>query len=163
MSKTSLSRPGAIKAILTAWLVAGTLDMLAACTQFYLKRGGSPLPVISKYIAGGVFGAGAMKGGMDMILWGLLFHYLIALGCVLAFFFLYPNVKIMRANKWITAIVYGLLAWIVTTRIIVPLSMIKPGPFNLTNALIAIAILMCMIGIPTAFIIGKYFDKQREG
>jgi len=160
MSKSSLSHPGAIKAIGTAWLVAGTLDILAAFTQFYIKTGKGPAPIILKYIATGVFGADAMKGGTGMMLWGLVFHFLIALGCVLAFFWLYPNVQIMRANKWITAVVYGLLAWVVTTRLIVPLSLVKKSPFNLTSALIAMGILICMIGIPVTFIIGRYYDRK---
>ncbi len=160
MPKSSLSYPGAKKAILTAWLVAGTLDLLAAFTQFYIKTGKSPAPIILKYIATGVFGPDAMKGGIDMMFWGLVFHFFIALGCVLAFFWLYPNIKIMRANKWITAVVYGLLAWVVTTRLIVPLSLVKKIPFNLTSALIAMAILICMIGIPVTFIVGRYYDKK---
>lgn len=160
MSKSSLSHSGALKAIGTAWLVAGTLDILAAFTQFYIKTGKSPAPIILKYIATGVFGPDAMKGGIDMMLWGLVFHFLIALGCVLAFFWLYPNVKIMRANKWITAVVYGLLAWVVTTRLIVPFSLVKKSPFNLTSALIAMSILICMIGIPITFIIRRYYDNK---
>ncbi|MES2329221.1 MAG: hypothetical protein V4539_06420 [Bacteroidota bacterium] len=161
MSKTSLSHPGAKKAILTAWLVAGTLDILAACTQFYFKTDKSPT-IVLKYVASGAFGPEAMQGGIGMMIWGLVFHYLIALGCVMAFFFLYPNVKIMRANKWITAIVFALLAWVVTTRLIVPLSRIKPAPFNFSNAWKAMAILVLMIGIPITFIVGKYYDNNEK-
>lgn len=161
MSKTSLSHPGAKKTILTAWLIAGTLDILAAFTQFYIKTGKNPT-IILKYIARGVFGPDAMQGGIGMMIWGLVFHYLIALGCTLAFFFLYPNVKIMRANKWLTAFVFGILTWVVTTRVIVPLSRITPGPFNLSSALQAMAILVVMIGLPLTFIIGKYYDKKEK-
>jgi hypothetical protein len=147
MSKTSLSHPGAKKAIVTAWLVAGTLDILAALTQFYIKTGKSPA-IVLKYIARGVFGPEAMQGGVGMMIWGLVFHYLIALGCTIAFFFLYPNVKIMRANKWVTAFVFGILTWVVTTRVIVPLSRITQGPFNLSAAIQAMLILVVMIGVP---------------
>jgi hypothetical protein len=161
MSKTSLSHPGAKKTILTAWLVAGTLDILAALTQFYIKTGKDPA-IVLKYIARGIFGADAMKGGTGMMIWGLVFHYLIALGCTIAFFFLYPNVKIMRANKWLTAFVFGILSWVVTTRVIVPLSRITQAPFNLSAALQAMAILVVMIGLPLTFIIGKYYDKKEK-
>ncbi|MEO8172107.1 MAG: hypothetical protein ABI581_03455 [Sediminibacterium sp.] len=161
MSKTSLSHPGAKKTILTAWLVAGTLDILAAFTQFYIKTGKNPA-IVLKYVARGVFGQDAMQGGVGMMAWGLLFHYLIALGCTLAFFFLYPNVKIMRANKWATAFVFGLLTWVITTRVIVPLSRITQGPFNLSSAIQAMLILVFMIGIPLTLIIGKYYgDKEK--
>jgi hypothetical protein len=148
--------------ILTAVLVAGTLDILGAFTQFYVMRKMNPAPVVLKYIASGVFGPEAMTGGYGMMLIGLLFHYLIVLGCVLAFYWLYPRVNIMRFNKWITAVVYGLLVWVVTNRIIVPLSLVRRGPFNLNNALIAMLILIVMIGIPITFIIGNYFDRRRK-
>ncbi|MEO7530661.1 MAG: hypothetical protein ABIS69_04595 [Sediminibacterium sp.] len=162
MSKSSLSHPGALKAIATAWLVAGTLDILGAFTHFYCKTGKNPVPVVLKYVASGVFGPDAMKGGIDMMVWGLVFHFLIALGCVLAFFWLYPNIKLMRANKWLTAVVYGLLVWVVTTRLIVPLSHVKTAAFNLGSALTAMLILICMIGVPVTLIIGNYYTKEKK-
>lgn len=147
--------------ILTAVLVAGTLDILGAFTHFYLVRHMNPAPVVLKYIASGVFGADAMKGGVGMMLIGLLFHYIIVLGCVLVFYLLYPRVNIMRLNKWITAVVYALLVWVVTNLVIVPLSLVKRGPFNLNNALIAMLVLVLMIGIPITFIVGNYFDRKK--
>ncbi len=148
--------------ILTAVLVAGTLDILGAFTQFYIMRKMNPAPIVLKYIASGVFGPDAMKGGAGMMIIGLLFHYLIVLGCVLAFYWLYPRVSVMRYNKWLTAVVYGLLVWVVTNLVIVPLSLVRRGPFNLNNALIAMLILIVMIGIPLSFIIGNYFDRRKK-
>ena len=149
-----------IKAILTALIVAGTLDILAAFTQFYFMRGMNPVPVVLKYIASGVFGPGAMKGGAGMMLMGLLFHYVIVLGCVLVFYGSYPRLKIMRVNKWLTAVAYGLLVWVVTNLLIVPLSHVQRGPFKGNAALIAMLILVGMIGIPITWIIGRHFDKS---
>lgn len=155
MSQTRPTNP-----ILTAVLVAGTLDIIGAFTHFYLVRHMNPAPVVLKYIASGVFGADAMKGGAGMMAIGLLFHYIIVLGCVLVFYGLYPRVSLMRFNKWITAVVYALLVWVVTNLVIVPLSLVKRGPFNLQHALIAMLILVLMIGIPITFIVGNYFDKK---
>lgn len=150
------------KIILITVLLAGTLDLLAACTQFYFVRHTNPFPVVLKYIASGVFGQEAMKGGAGMMLAGLLFHYLIVLGCVVAFFALYPRVRIMRINKFATALVYGLLVWVMTNLVIVPLSLVKRGPFQLSNVLIAMAILVVMIGLPISWLIGNYFDRKKD-
>lgn len=154
------SRNSAARAIFTAVLVAGTLDILAAFTHFYIVRGTNPAPIVLKYIASGVFGADAMKGGTGMMLMGLLFHYLIVLGCVLVFFILYPRLRIMRVNKWITGVVYGCVVWAVTNLVIVPLSLVKRGPMHLDAALIAIAILVLMIGLPITFLLGGHLDRR---
>jgi hypothetical protein len=156
-----MPQPKQTNPILLATLIAGTLDILGAFTQFYLMRKMNPAPVVLKYIASGVFGPDAMKGGAGMMIIGLLFHYLIVLGCVLVFYGLYPRVNIMRVNKWITAVVYALLVWAVTNLVIVPLSLVRRGPFNINNALIAMLILVLMIGIPITFIIGNYFDRRK--
>lgn len=160
---TTASKDTALKAILTAWLVAGTLDILSAFTQFYLTRHINPAPVILRYIASGVFGADAMKGGEGMMLMGLLFHFIIVLGCVLVFYGLYPRLRIMRINKWITAVVYGLAVWVVTNLVIVPLSLVKRGPIQFPAALIAMGILVVAIGMPITFIIGAYFNRKKRG
>jgi hypothetical protein len=129
--------------------------------NFILRQAKNPA-IVLKYIARGVFGADAMKGGTGMMIWGLVFHYLIALGCTIAFFFLYPNVKIMRANKWITAFVFGILAWVVTTRVIVPLSRITQAPFNLSAALQAMLILVVMIGFRLRLLLGSTTIKKKK-
>jgi hypothetical protein len=157
----SISNPNAQRAILTAGLVAGTLDILAACTQFYIGTGKNPM-IVLKYVASGVFGATAMTGGTAVAVWGLVFHYMIAFGLTFFFFLAYPRLSIMRKNKWVTAVAYGLFAWCVTNLIIVPLSKVTRGPFHPDKALIAAAILICMIGIPITLIIGNYYDKKGE-
>jgi len=159
--KASIASPNAPKIILTAGLVAGTLDILAAFTQFYIKTGKSPL-VILKYIASGVFGKEALSGGTAVMVWGLVFHYMIAFGATLFFFWIYPRLKFMSVNKWLTAIVYGLFIWAVTNLVIVPLSLIHKFPSNFTQSVIAALILIVAIGLPLSFIIGNYYDKGEE-
>lgn len=149
------STPTAGKTIVTAWLVAGTLDILCAFAQVYFMRHVNPVPVVLKYIASGVFGPDAMKGGEGMMVMGLLFHYIIALGCVLVFYFLYPRLGMMRINKCVTAVVYALAVWAVTNLVIVPLSLAPHGPVRFPNAFISIGILVVAIGVPVSFIVGR--------
>jgi hypothetical protein len=46
--------------------------------------------------------------------------------------------------------------------LVVPLSQIGPRPFNLSNAIINALILIVCIGIPLAFIAGKFY-RNRNG
>lgn len=159
--KASIASPNAPGVILTAGLVAGTLDILCAFTHFYINTGKNPL-IILKYIASGVFGPTARSGGTGAMIWGLVFHYMIAFGATLFFFWIYPRLKFISANRWVTAIVYGLFIWAVTNLVIVPLSLIHKFPSNFTQSVIAAMILIVAIGLPLSFIIGKYYDKGEE-
>jgi hypothetical protein len=147
------------KQIFKTTLIAGCLDITAACLQAWLTKGTTP-DIILKYIASGVFGKDAFEGGAGFILFGLLVHFFIAFSCTLVYFLLYPKLKILHANILLSSILIALAAWAVTTRLIVPLSQIKPGPFNLTKALIAVAILYCCIGLPVSYFAKRYFSKK---
>ncbi len=159
--KPSIASPNAPKIILTAGLIAGTLDISAAFLQFYIKTGKNPL-VILKYIASGAFGPTARSGGTGAMVWGLVFHYMIAFGATLFFFWIYPRLKFMSVNRWVTAIVYGIFIWAVTNLVIVPLSLIHKFPSSFTQSVIAALILIVAIGLPLSFIIGNYYDKGEE-
>ena len=148
------------KTIMVAGLVAGTLDIIAACTHAYLAKHTQP-EIILKYIAGGVFTTKvSMAGGWDMAAWGLLFHYIIALSLAAFFVFLYVNSPVLK-NIVLVGLLYGIFAWIVTTRFIIPyISQLKPQPLDWSKAWIAILILMFMIGLPIALITHSYLRKR---
>jgi hypothetical protein len=151
----------AATSIFLAGLVAGTLDITAACTQYYINTGKGPGNVL-RYVASGVFGKKAFTGGVPMAAWGLLFHYIIAFGLTIFFFWLFPKVKLLSKNIIVTGLLYGIFAWVVMVLIIVPLSNTPPpAPFDFRKAAIAILILMFCIGLPIALIIGRYYSKNR--
>jgi hypothetical protein len=145
--------------ILKAGLIAGTMDILAACILVYIRTGHTYATGILKFIASGVFGKAALDGGSPMIFAGLLFHYLIA-GIFAAFFFwVYPKIQIASKNRLATAVVYGIFAWCVMNLVVVPLSHVASRPIKLSNALINIGILIICIGIPVSFIAHSYYRK----
>lgn len=157
---TIAPRKNATRTILLAGFVAGTLDILAAFTQYYINTGKSPL-IILKYIASAAIGMEkAYSGGSEMLLLGLLFHYIIAYGLAIFFFWIYPYWNRLSRNKFLTAVVYGIFAWMATTLVIVPLSYIGRFPSDPVQAAIAILILIFMIGLPLSLIIGKYHDRR---
>lgn len=149
------------QAVLLTGLVAGTLDIIAACTQFYIKTGKGPGPVL-RYIATGVFGKKAYAGGTTMAAWGLLFHYIIAFGLTIFFFWLYPRVSWIGKNKIITGILYGIFAWLVTTQVIVPLSAVQQGPFVLSKIWLPILILVLCIGLPISLMANKHYLYKKN-
>lgn len=71
-------RRSASRAIVSAWLVAGTLDITAAILNFIFTYG-AKLTVLFQFIASGVFGRSAFTGGMPMAILGIVFHYVVTL------------------------------------------------------------------------------------
>jgi hypothetical protein len=142
--------------IIAAWLLAGTLDISSALIWVAIRSGKSPIPVFN-YIASAVFGKDAFTGGTPMIIAGFLFHYLIALIFSLSLFLLYPAIHRFIKNKFLVGILFGFFNWAVMTLIVVPLTRIPARPFNLSNALINIGILMLAIGIPVSLIAHHYY------
>lgn len=144
-------------AILLTGFTAGTLDIVAACVQFYSKTGRGPEPVL-RYIASGVFGRRAFTGSsFTMSAWGLFFHFLIAFGLTVFYFMLYSKWPWLEKNKWLAGVLYGIFAWVVTTMIIVPLSLVQPGPFSWSKAAVAAGILVLCIGIPISLMTHKHY------
>lgn len=148
-----------LKTILLTTLIAGTLDIVAACLQAYLKSGTMPGVVLS-YIASGVFGKAAFSGSMPMQLVGLLFHFVIVFACTACFFWLYPKWAFLQNTLWLNSAMIALVAWVVTTQVIIPFTPIKQPAFNVVSALQAIAILFFCIGLPIAYSAWRYFEAQ---
>lgn len=153
----SIVKPPALNAVLIAWLLAGTLDGAAASVQSLIV-GGTPVRVF-QYIASGVFGReAAFSGGAVMALAGGMFHYFIAFCWTILLFLLYPKIRLLSRNIHLTAVVYGILIWIVMNLVVLPLSSVTQGAFNLQRASIGAAILVVCVGWPVALITKGYYS-----
>ena len=150
------SSGNAWRVIFLTGFLAGTLDAIAAIVISQATPA-----VVFKFIASGAFGAGeAFSGGNIMIFWGVIFHYLIAFSWTIFFFFMYPAVPLLRKNKYISGLVYGIFVWIIMNRVVIPLSEIAQRPFNLKGALTGMAILMVAIGLPISLLTHRYYSRK---
>jgi hypothetical protein len=145
-----------VNQIIKAWLLVGTLDILAAFVFVVVKTGKNPLIVLS-FIASALFGKEAYSGGALMQLIGLVCHYFIALSFTVFFFLIYPRVKALQYNAILTSIVYGLFVWSVMNLVVVPSSQIPDRPFDVAGAMINMAILIVCIGLPLSLMARKHY------
>ncbi|HEY9260636.1 hypothetical protein [Chitinophaga sp.] len=145
--------------VLLAGLIAGTLDILSASVYFTIATHGQPLSKLFAYISSGVFGKEAFNGNPAMTIYGLLFHYLIALTWSFIFLSIYPKIPNLRKYPVATGLAYGLMVWSFMQFVVLPLSQVPLGPLRLVSALLNIAILMVMIGLPLSFIARRYYAK----
>jgi len=147
--------------VLFAGLIVGTLDILSAMVYFTIVTHGQPISKLLAYVGSGVFGKTAFSGNPAMPWWGLLFHYCIAMIWTFIFFRLYPKIpKLRRIPPVVAGIAYGAIVWCIMNLVVVPLSHVPHGPMRLTSALINMAILMVMIGIPLSLLARRYYSNS---
>jgi hypothetical protein len=154
------SKPSTAKAILVAGLIVGTLDAMAASIQT-LQAGGT-LTKLWQYVASGAFGKPAFSGGLTMVAYGLLFHYLIAFSFTVFFFALYPRLSVLAKNRLVTGVLYGIFVWAVMNLIVVRQSAIGPGPINPTKAALAAAILIVCMGLPLSYLAARHYGRNKS-
>ena len=145
-------------------LIAGTLDITAACIHAYLRSETIPEKVL-RGIAGGAFGKEAAANRNMMIVWGLLFHFLIAMSFTFFFFLLARMVPSLVKYPIPVAIVYGVFVWAFMRFVVlnyISTINIKPivGREAITHTIIGIVILMVCIGLPNALLAKRYLKAN---
>ena len=131
MPTTNTFKTQAVKTIIWLGFLTGTLDAIAAMLLSYNV---SPA-IIFKFIASGYFGKPAFAGGTEMIIAGVVFHYLIAYIFTLFFYLIYPFSYSLVKNKYVVAVVYGGLAWVVMNMVVIPFSHIDARPHSNTYSM----------------------------
>ena len=142
-------------ALLTG-LLAGTLDISAACAQYALMTHKPPVQILY-YVASGAFGPAAMGGGVTMALAGLLVHYFIATFFACAFYWLAARWLGLLRRPVLAGLGYGVLVWVLMNVGVVPLTRIPARPFHLLPSAVGMGILMLCIGLPTALRAARFF------
>jgi hypothetical protein len=159
MAAMSPLRVGKVSPVGIFWggLIAGTLDILAAfvTTGF---RGRGP-DVVLHFIASGLLGPNAFRGGFVTAALGLACHYAIAFGSAAAYYAASRLMPILIKRAVICGLLFGIPVYIVTNYVIVPLSKIghvATGPPS--SMAIGLAVLMVFVGLPISLAIRHYSE-----
>ena len=150
---------------LTAGLIAGALDITAACIHAFIKSETVPMQVL-RGVASGAFDPKTFSSPALLALCGLLIHFFIAISFTFFFFFLaklIPSlVKYPTPIGILIGILYGVFVWGTMRFIILPyVSRLNPKPIvgkeAITNAAISASIIVICVGIPVVLLARKYF------
>jgi hypothetical protein len=144
--------------ILLAGVIAGALDAAAAIIDFYVATGKGPARIFV-YIASGVFGKQNDLSTQSMVIFGVLFHFMVAIIFSAFYFWIYPLAQFLRSNKVISAVLYGIFVWLVMNLLVVPLSITHTWTFKLINVLKAAIILIVCVGVPISFMAASFYRK----
>lgn len=150
---------GLVRAILITGLIAGTLDILAACLHTYISSGTHAVTVL-QYIGSVFLGKESYRMGFTSALLGLAMHYTIAYGWTLLFFLLYPKLKFLSGNKVVVGLLYGIFVWLMMNLVILNLIGVGKGSFKPLQTIIGCGILMLCIGLPIAWGADKYYKRN---
>ncbi len=155
LKKTS---PSKLRFIAITALIAGTLDITAACVQSYLVSGRTP-DFVLKFVASGVWGTDAFSGGTGIVVAGLIFHFFIALSWTILFFAVYNSLKLYRLHTVLAGVSYGIFVWLLMNLVVLPLSNTPPLSFSWKGSPISAAIIVVAIGLPIAYGAAAFYKQ----
>ena len=141
--------------IIATGLVAAILDAIAAMLVYQVQPG--PL---FKLIASGAFGKSAFTGGPEMLVAGVVFHVIIALGWAALYFFLYSRLRLYRINPIALIAGYGIFIWLMMNLVVLPLSNVSQRSIDAAGAMKGISILMIAVALP--IVISAHAAKLRR-
>lgn len=141
-------------AILRAGALAGVLDIAAAFALSGL-RGVGPARVL-RYIASGLLGAAALRGGAATAALGLLLHFVIATTAAAVYYAASRRIAVLAAHPVPSGLLYGVAVYFFMNLVVLPLSAVARRPFVPSPAMIAIH--MLCVGLPIALVL-----RRREG
>jgi uncharacterized membrane protein YagU involved in acid resistance len=135
-----------VAAIVTAGLVAGTIDIGAAC----LINMAGPI-VILHAIASGVLGKPSYSGGLNTAALGLVLQW--AMSMVIAAIYIVASGAIpLLAKRWLSlGLAYGVAIFVVMSFVVVPLSNVWPKMHAPTpEKIVANLLAMLLFGVIVA-------------
>ena len=150
-----MKKSGAFHAILTAGLIVGVLDISSALAIWWQR--GVALQRGLQGIAAGFLGTKSFEGGLATAGLGLAIHFFVAFVVVSAFYLASRKFQFLTKQPFISGVSYGIGVYVVMYWIVLPTAF-PTFRHRLSNELLALAIHICLIGLPTAFIVRRYSE-----
>ena len=136
-------------------LIAGTLDLTAACVYSWIRASVSPIRVF-QFIASGVLGTESFTGGAKTAVLGVALHFLIATVATTIFYFASRAWFVLIEHPIVSGLLYGIPVYAFMNFVVLPLSQVQQRPQPMSARLINLVILMFCIGLPIALIVRRY-------
>src|SRR4029077_6564397 len=149
----------AFRAILTAGLVVGVLDISSAFLIWWQRGVGARHGL--QGIAAGLLGANSYDGGLVTAGLGLALHFFVAFVVVSIFYLASRKIEFLTLHPVVSGVLYGIAVYIVMYWFVLPTAF-PTFRHRLGNDLLAIAIHISLIGLPCAVIVGHYSRQARQ-
>jgi hypothetical protein len=147
----------AFRTIVTAGLIVGVLDISSAFVIWWQR--GVGLQRGLQGIAAGLLGAKSYEIGMASVALGLALHFFVAFVVVSVFYLASRKIALLTKQPFASGVIYGIGVYVVMYWGVLPAAF-PTFRHRLWNELLAVAIHICLIGLPTAFIVRRYSQER---
>lgn len=141
----------ALRTILIAGLICGTLDGLSA-----LALSGGRWMRLFQFIASGMLGPRALNGGVSTALLGIAAHFSIALGAAAVYYAASRAMPFLIDWAILSGILFGVLIHIFMNYLVLPVSAIGMRPFNARGFFAQLLVHMIVVGPSIALTVRHY-------
>jgi hypothetical protein len=152
-----MERSRAFRAIVSAGLIAGILDITSAFVIAGLK-GVGPIRMLQG-IASGLLGARSFEGGMATAGLGLAIHFLIAFTAASVFYAASRKLTFLTQRPVISGLLYGVAVYLFMYWIVVPLVFVT-ALHSVSRDVTAVIVHMLLIGLPIALVVRSFSRHQ---
>jgi hypothetical protein len=136
-----------VKAMLCGGLLAGFLDGLDAVVYFGIAAGVKPAGIF-RYIAGGLLGLQAARaGGWDIVVLGVLLHFLIAMGAAASYCAASLWLPDLVRRPFLWGPIFGVAVYGFMDFVVVPLSLLPRQAHWSSTSVFANEILIHALGV----------------
>ena len=145
----------AARVIFWAGLIAGTLDLTAACVVSWLRAGVTPVRVFQS-IASGLYGPASFTGGAKTAVLGVVLHFIIATTAAAVYYLASRQLRFLIDQTIIAGVLYGVLVYLFMNFVVLPLSAVTRRPVPLSGRIIGMLIIIFCVGLPIAIIVRRF-------
>jgi hypothetical protein len=148
-----MERSQTFRAIASAGLIAGILDITSAFVIAGLKGVGSIRML--QGIASGLLGARSFEGGMATAGLGLAIHFLIAFTAASVFYAASRKLTFLTQHAATSGLLYGVAVYIFMYWFVVPLAFVSIR-HSISRDVTAVIVHMLLIGLPIALVVRRF-------
>jgi len=154
-----MERSRAFRAIASAGLIAGILDITSAFVIAGLKGVGSIRML--QGIASGLLGARSFEGGMATAGLGLAIHFLIAFTAASVFYAASRKLTFLTQRPVISGLFYGVAVYLFMYWIVVPFAFVN-ARHSVSRDVTAVIVHMVLIGLPIALVVRRFSGNKLQ-
>jgi uncharacterized membrane protein YagU involved in acid resistance len=143
------------EAIFWGGLVAGFVDMMTIFVIWSIFKY-IPPALILQAITSALMGDAAYQGGYMTVAIGLALHFFVSFCFAAAYVLASGRVSIMRTHPFLCGPIYGIIAYVFMTYVVVPLSLANFGrPATLPDLALSLSIHMFVFGLAIAWVASR--------
>jgi hypothetical protein len=146
----------ALRTILVAGLICGTLDGLSA-----LALAGGRWMRLFQFIASGMLGPRSFEGGLTTVALGIAAHFSIALGAAAVFYSTSLALPFLIERAILSGILFGVLVHVFMNFVVIPLSAIGRRRFNTRGFVVQLLVHMIVVG-PSIALTVRYYSRLKS-